>query len=213
MLQTVQILLSNLKESLATELPGLRSQMKMVPSIRQKEMEKRQWDKNARKAAVLICLYEDADNNVILPLIRRNEYDGVHSGQISLPGGKSENGDRDLIHTALREAEEELNIKASEVEVLGEITPVYIPPSNFIVQPVIAWMKSKPELIRQESEVAEIIKLPISKLRDPSFRKLKNIPHREYNIIDVPCYYIDKNIIWGATAMILSELVDMLEDS
>lgn len=210
MLNNKHILHSKLIESFSVKLPGTRSQMKMVPGIRQKELERLDRRDDAREAAVLIALYEDKDQNIILPLIKRNEYDGVHSGQISLPGGKTEIGDSNLIQTALREAEEELNIKAGKSQVLGEMTPVYIPPSNFIVQPVIAWLNKEPELIRQESEVSEILKVPISKLLDPASRMIRNIPHREYKIIDVPCFYIDKNIIWGATAMILSELIDMM---
>jgi 8-oxo-dGTP pyrophosphatase MutT (NUDIX family) len=182
----------------------------MVPSIRQKEIEKRAWNENAQKAAVLICLYPDKDNNLYVPLIRRNEYDGVHSGQISLPGGKYERGDKSLVITALREAEEELNIRADRIEILGEISDVFIPPSNFIVKPVIAWSPEHPDFIPDTSEVSEVIPVSLDDLLSENVRKIKDIPHRDYNIIDVPCFYINDQIIWGATAMILSELVDLI---
>ena len=199
-----------LKAALAGELPGVASQMKMVPAIRKKEMEKRNWDDNAKKAAVLICFYPVGDGEIHLALIRRNEYDGVHSGQISFPGGRYEEDDRDLIHTALREAEEETNILIDSVEVLGEITPVYIPPSNFIVNPVVGWTSIKPEFIAEKAEVQEILSISMSELLNPANHQIKDIIHREYNIIDVPCFYIQGHIIWGATAMMLGEIKDLL---
>ena len=201
---------ARLKANLDGELPGVPSQMKMVPAIRMKDMEKRRWDNNARKAAVLICFYPDGDGEIRLALIRRNEYDGVHSGQISFPGGKYEEDDSDLIHTALREAEEETNILKDKVEVLGEITPVYIPPSNYIVQPVIGWTHKHPDFIREKAEVSEILSISLTELFNPSFRQVKDILHKEFNIIDVPCFYIQEHIIWGATAMMLSEVVDLI---
>ena len=95
------IIVDLLKESLSKELPGMQSHLKMVPSIRQKELEKRNWNDDAQKAAVLICLYPGENGHIYIPLIRRNEYDGVHSGQISLPGGKYEKEDKNLINTAI----------------------------------------------------------------------------------------------------------------
>ncbi|RLD78539.1 MAG: CoA pyrophosphatase [Bacteroidetes bacterium] len=200
-----------LRKRLMDELPGLPSQMKMVPAVRRKEIENRHGNGDARKAAVLICFYPEVHGGIHLVLIRRNEYDGVHSGQISFPGGRHENDDSDLFHTALREAEEETNIRIDDVEVLGEISPVYIPPSNFIVKPVIGWTSQRPDLIPDPFEVSEILTVSLDELMDPVNRQTKNISHREFNIIDVPCFYIQGHIIWGATAMMLSEVVDVLE--
>lgn len=202
--------IKQLKQSLKEELPGLKSQMKMVPGIRQKEMESKKWSDDAKKAAVLICFYPLSCGNIHLALIRRNEYDGVHSGQISFPGGKVESQDRDIVHTALREAEEEINIQQDEVEVLGELSQVYIPPSNFIVQPVIGCQNIPPKLIPDPDEVSEILSISLNEILDPENRQIKNIVHREYSIIDVPCFYIRGHIIWGATAMMLSEVVDLI---
>lgn len=203
-------LIAKLRQGLSAELPGLDSQMKMVPGIRKKEMEKRKWSDNAKKAAVLICFYPLACGKIHLAMIRRNEYDGVHSGQISFPGGKAEAEDRDLVHTALREAEEEINISQNQVKVIGELTKIYIPPSNFIVQPVIAYLKEIPDLIPETAEVSEILSISMDEILDPENRQIRNIVHREYSIIDVPCFYIQGHIIWGATAMILSEVVDLV---
>lgn len=205
---------SSLKEVLAKrlqgELPGTASQMKMVPEIRRKEMEKRKHGADARRAAVLICFYPEENGEIHFILIRRNEYDGVHSGQISFPGGRYEATDRDMIYTALREAEEETNIRMGEVEVLGKITPVYIPPSNFIVTAVIGWAQKKPNLIPDPAEVTEIMCISLKELSDPGNIQQRDISHKEYNIIDVPCFYIQGHIVWGATAMILSEVVDII---
>ena len=199
-----------LKEKLSGALPGMESQMKMVPEARRREIENRSHAKDARKAAVLICFYPEEDGEISLVLIRRNEYDGVHSGQISFPGGRNEEGDRDMVHTALREAKEETNIRVDEVQVLGEITPVYIPPSNFIVNAVVGWAAKKPDLIPDPEEVSEILTVSLKELTDPAHLQQRNIPHREFNMIDVPCFYIQGHIIWGATAMMLMEIIEIL---
>ena len=201
---------SGLKERLTGNLPGLSSHLKMVPEARRKEIEGYKAGDDARKAAVLICFGIHDDGDIFLVLIRRNEYDGVHSGQISFPGGRYEDGDIDMIHTALREAEEETNIRAEDVEVLGEISPVYIPPSNFYVRPVVAWAKNSLDLIPDPSEVTEILKIPLNDLLNPQNRQNRNISHREFNIIDVPCFYIEGHVIWGATAMMLMEILDII---
>jgi len=199
----------NLKARLRLPLPGQSSQMKMVPEARRKEIEHSSDHGHARKAAVLICFFP-VDNDIRLVMIRRNEYDGVHSGQISFPGGRNEESDPDMVYTALREAEEETNILINQVEVLGEITPVYIPPSNFIVNAVIGWAEEKPRLIPDPTEVSEILTMSVDELRNPANLQHRNIPHREFKLIDVPCFYIQEHIIWGATAMILMEVVDLI---
>ncbi len=201
----------SLKRKLAGKLPGLQSQLKMIPEIRRKEIESYSWNQKAKKSAVLICFYPDNPGDIHLILIKRNEYDGVHSGQISFPGGQFEKSDPDLTYTALREAEEETNIQMESVEVLGEMTPVYIPPSNFIVKPVVGWCNEKPDLKPEPAEVSQILCIPLYDLLNPENMQNRNISHREFNIIDVPCFYIQNHIIWGATAMMLREVVDVLD--
>ncbi len=199
-----------LKVNLQGELPGLKAQLKMVPERRRQEVQNRNWDDNVRKAAVLICLYPCDSGSIELALIRRNEYDGVHSGQISFPGGGFEDSDSDLVQTALREAEEEIGISASAVEVLGHITPVYIPPSNFYVLPVVGWLAGKPLFRPDASEVQEVLSLSLDEVIATSARQLKTIEHREFSQLEVPCFYVSGHIIWGATAMMLSEFIDIL---
>jgi len=204
--------IETLKRGLAKHLPGQKAQMKMIPEVRRKEMERFSGGDEARKAAVLICFYPETDGSIRLVLIRRNEYDGVHSGQISFPGGRYEERDPDMVYTALREAEEETNISIDLVEVLGEITPVFIPPSNFLVRTVVAWASQKPDFKADPSEVSEILSISLEELTDPGNIQVRDIQHREFNIIDVPCYYIQGHIIWGATAMMLSEVVEIISN-
>jgi 8-oxo-dGTP pyrophosphatase MutT (NUDIX family) len=204
-----QAFLSGLRARMNESLPAWDAHLKMVPSIRQKEMQKRRNVNQGKKAAVLICFFPDKKDEISFVLIRRNEYDGVHSGQISFPGGRYEEEDDDLIQTALREAEEEVAINSKNIEVLGVLTPIYIPPSNFYVQPVLAWVDHLPDFVPQEAEVSEILKVSLKEILDPACRQEKNIPHQEYKRIQVPCFYIQEHIIWGATAMILSEVVEL----
>mgnify|MGYP001193230109 CR=1 FL=1 len=200
-----------LKSRLTEELPGLASQMKMVPAARKEEIEKRSLHAGGRKAAVLVCLYPDRNGEICFVLIRRNEYDGVHSGQISFPGGSYEEGDENLVATALREAREETGIVPEEMEILGSLTPVYIPPSNFHVQPFVGWAGKAPRFIPDPAEVSEIIEVPLKNILRAENRLEKTIPHREFKEIRVPCYMIGGHVVWGATAMMLSELGDILE--
>jgi len=208
---------NTLREILAMRLeqglPGMDSHIKMVPEARRAEIERFHQGQDALRAAVLICFVNNSGSDRDIVLIRRNEYDGVHSGQISFPGGKYENGDTDMVHTALREAEEETNIMESDVEVIGEISPVFIPPSNFYVTPVIAWARKQPKLIPDPSEVSEILTISLDDLMNPANRQVRNIAHREFKFIDVPCFYIQGNVIWGATAMMLMELLDILDET
>ena len=200
-----------LADRLKGKLPGMDSHMKMVPEPRRAEIEGFHNGQDALKAAVLICFVNNSDKGAGIVLIRRNEYDGVHSGQISFPGGRYEQGDAGMVGTALREAEEEINIKGNDVEVLGEISPVFIPPSNFFVTPVVAWSRKQPDLIPDPMEVSEILTISLHELMDPASRQVRNIPHREFKQMDVPCFYLRGNIVWGATAMMLMELIDILE--
>lgn len=201
-----------LRVRLKQPLPGLEAQMKMVPGSRRREVMTRGNGYEAKKAAVLACFYPEDDGEIHIVLIRRNEYDGVHSGQISFPGGKLEDHDPDLVHTALREAEEETNILISQVEVLGEITDIYIPPSNFLVKAVVGWSPFRPDLIPDPSEVSEILTVPLKELTNPESRQHSEILRRDQTRNSVPCFIIGGNVIWGATAMLLSELVELVDD-
>ena len=167
---------------------------------------------SAKPSGVLILLYPYRDD-IGFVLMRRPDYTGVHSGQISLPGGKfEEEQDRDLIATAMREAKEEVGIKPSAVNIIGTLTPLYIPPSNYLVTSVVGWTEQRPEFIADPREVEEIIEMSLT-----DFLNDLNVRTRRIKLFmglsaNFPCYYIDRNVIWGATAMILSEFRVLLKE-
>jgi 8-oxo-dGTP pyrophosphatase MutT (NUDIX family) len=200
----------NLRTLLRGRLPGTQSHFKMLPAFRRKEYTGKPYPENAKKAAVLICFYGGGTGLINTVLIRRVEYDGVHSGQISFPGGKYEDSDGDLVTTALREAEEETGIETGKIEVLGQLSPVFIPPSNFCVLPVAGWFAGTPVLRPEPAEVAEILTADISVFGRKDCLQEITIPHRSMQEITVPAYILGGHIIWGATAMIISELNDIL---
>ncbi len=196
--------ISALKQLLQEDLPGIHSHKKMSPG---RHIVKNGLD-DYKKAGVLLLMYIKK-NRIYFPLIRRSEYPGTHSGQISLPGGKSESGDSSLVETALRESKEEIGVVADRIEVLGQLSPLYIPVSNYMVYPSIGIYDKKPVFIIDESEVQEVIEIDLFglvRVRKSSFTtSIHGIPSK------VPCFAIEKSPpIWGATAMILSEFIDII---
>lgn len=191
-----------LKTRLKESLPGKSAHQRMSP-IRRFPTSYSPNIFKSKEGAVLILLYKKS-NEWYLPLILRPTYDGEHSGQISLPGGKKEEIDASHIETALRETEEEIGIKTSEINFLGALTPIYIPKSNYIVHPFIGFINTSPQFVAEEKEVAKIIELPISTLSDSS---KKSIFHYKYETktLEAPSWIIEEEHIWGATAMILAE--------
>lgn len=199
-----------LKEGLKSPLPGIEAHLGMSP----RPINMKRFDpvrpKDHRKGAVLILFYPD-QGEAFFPLIKRPVYEGVHSGQIALPGGKMEPEDPDLIFTALREASEEVGIHTGDVEILGTITDLYIAPSNFLVTPVIGFSTSKPDFIPEEKEVERIIRTTVRHLADPNSRKRKSLELSKSFSLDTPYFEIEEEVVWGATAMILGELLQILE--
>lgn len=184
-------------------LPGIEAQLIAAPFNRQnKLLSKKKYVKSAKKAAVLIYCYPKM-GVMHLSLIKRAYYKGVHSGQISFPGGKPEPEDQSLENTAIREYHEELGVKIINKN-LTPLTPVYIPPSNFLVSPFVTFDNFNPKFNLDKREVAAHIELPINKLMKLDIQK-KSIDEGPLKDIEVPCFLYKKNLIWGATAMILSE--------
>jgi 8-oxo-dGTP pyrophosphatase MutT (NUDIX family) len=201
--------IEQLKERLQTTLPGIEAQMKMAPPIRTRDM---QASAHARLGGVLVLLIEgDRAWNTIL--IRRTEDGQTHSGQISFPGGKKELNDPDIIATALRECEEEIGVNKDHIEVLGTLTPLYIPPSNFLVTPTIGYIQHVQSFKPSEREVQEIIKVPLDLLFNPSVKDTHVVRRSDRNeeVMKTPVYKLnDEMVIWGATAMMISELENLL---
>lgn len=200
-----------LKNGLKAPLPGVESHLNMSP----RPINRKRFDplrpENHRKGAVLLLFYPDQEE-AFFPLIKRPVYDGVHSGQIALPGGKMELNDPDLIFTALREASEEVGVNPDKVEILGRMTDLYIAPSNFLVTPVLGFSRSKPDFIPEEKEVERIIQTTIRHLSSPEILKQKTLDISSSFRLDTPYFDIEDEVVWGATAMILGELLQILEN-
>ncbi len=198
------------------ELPGLLSQLKMAPVTRLAEITKSQstierknyLGKIPKKSAVLILLYPKNDSTHLVMMVRATD-DTVHSGQVSFPGGKVEKNDHTISHTALRETHEEIGVIPESVEIIGKLTKLYIPPSNFDVFPVVGFTKNTPVFVTND-EVQKILEIDLTTLLNPSTCGYEKINHRTGNEFVVPCYYVHGEVVWGATAMILAELLDMI---
>jgi 8-oxo-dGTP pyrophosphatase MutT (NUDIX family) len=200
-----------LEKRLQMPLPGRTAQLKMSSLVRIQELLRFSTPEDARQSSVLILLFPYNDT-IGLVLMLRPEYKGVHSGQISLPGGKLEDTDESLIFTALRESQEEIGIDPGQVQIIGQLTEMYIPPSNFLVTPIIGYQSTAPRFTADPKEVAKIIEVEIDDLLDEKNRQMKKMKLSLGLSLKVPSYTIRGNIIWGATAMILSELRDILID-
>jgi len=199
-----------LKQRLEAPLPGPTAHQKMASSVRSTAGYRTSPNEKTRQSAVLLLLYP-YQGELFLPLILRPAYDGVHGGQVALPGGGYEKYDRTLIRTALREAQEEIGIKASDVRVLGQLTQIYIPPSNFQVQPVVGYLPYRPDFFPDIREVADIIEISLALLADKGIVGTKEMLVRNV-LIQAPYYGVDTHTVWGATAMILSEFLSVVEE-
>lgn len=198
----------SLRSGLQNKLPGIEAQLEMAP-VRPGANLRTAWSKNCREAAVLIALYPAAgEPNTILTV--RPTHLSTHAGQISFPGGGRE-GNEELHETALREAEEEINLPATEVDLLGELTPLYIPPTNYCVHPFVGALRTPPALRPCEDEVADILQVPLAELLTPDSRKLEEWVLYGQRV-KVPFFLIRGFKVWGATAMILSEFLSVLSD-
>lgn len=162
---------------------------------------------NTGKAGVLILIFPRKGELSTL-LIKRTEYPGPHSGQISLPGGKTEETDKSQIITAIRETGEETGIDTRKITVLGTLTPLYIPVSNLEVLPVVGYTDSQPEFRIDSKEVEYLIHIPLQHLGENKLKKEKKLEINGSTII-APGYEINNEFVWGATAMILSEFIDV----
>ena len=198
----------NLKSEILKGLPGTEVQWQMASSDRMVRNFPRIPGKDARIAAILILLYP-YKGSVYTVFMQRPDYNGVHSGQISFPGGKKEPSDENIIQTAIREAYEETGVNPKKVSIIGTLTPLFIPVSNTIVTPVVAWIKEKPLFNHQVEEVVFLFDADIKRFFDPSIIKTKPLKIGE-ETIDVKYFDYEGNMIWGATAMILHELLIIL---
>lgn len=167
--------------------------------------------KNPKQAAVLSVFYPGLKDETKFVLILRKTYKGVHSNQVGFPGGRVEEDDIDLMHTALRETEEEVGIPRQEVQVIKELTKLYIPPSNFWVQPYLGIMEKTPNLVPQEAEVEAILEIDVEEFLSDSCMIRQTLSTSYAKNINVPAFLLGGHVVWGATAMMLSEMKDILK--
>ena len=169
--------------------------------------------KTAKQSAVLALFYPNENKQTKIVLILRKAYKGVHSAQVGFPGGKLEESDSSLLQAALRETEEEVGVTIDAIEVLKEMTPMYIPPSNFMVHPFVAYVKERPDFIKDEIEVESIIEVLLADLLNDG-NVISTKVATSYDIkVEVPAFLLNDHIVWGATAMMLSEIKDLLKQS
>ena len=194
------------------KLPGESAQFKMAPKERIDELKKiTDVKKRAKKAGVLALFYPSVSKQTMFALILRKTYKGVHSAQIGFPGGKFEAMDSSLRVTALRETEEEIGVNQNKVIVLKKLTEVYIPPSNFFVQPFLGYTNKTPNFILQEDEVEDLIEVPLKYFMNDSIKSFQNLSTSYAKNIEVPVFNLNNHRVWGATAMMLSEVREMLK--
>lgn len=204
-------LIAFLEKMMAAPLPGRAGQILMAPQNRMNEEQYRSSIRqDHRKGAVLMLFYPHSDGTFV-PFIKRPAYEGVHSGQIAFPGGKYEENDGSLDRTALRETEEEIGIDSKKIEIIGKLTEVYIPPSNFMVHPYVGFTSSQPKFVPDPFEVERIIECPFEHLLDKNNRKIGPVASSSGMILKAPYFDVDKEIVWGATAMILGEFTYLWE--
>lgn len=194
-------------------LPAESAHAKMSPPERLEKMKAIDFSTiNAKQAAVLMLIYPNPENNqAMIALIERNSYKGVHSSQVAFPGGKVESFDASKLHTALRETEEEIGVPIPDITVVCPFSEVYIPPSNFRVAPFLAYCTEKPRFIPDPREVAAMIEYPVSALLDDDLTEDRRMATSYSESIIVPVFKAGQHTIWGATAMMLSELKEVLK--
>jgi len=167
-------------------------------------------DKNPRKAAVLMLFYPKNDVTH-LALIVRNSYPGVHSSQIGFPGGKVEEYDADLKETALRETHEEVGIHPDKIQIIKPFSEIYIPPSNFLVAPFMGISHEELTFIPDLDEVKRVIEFSITDFLDEKSITKVRMTTSYATDIEVPAFMVDKYVVWGATAMMMSELKETIK--
>ncbi len=201
--------IGRLKYMLEQPLPGKKAHELLMAEERKEMLMLKPDLKIARKAAVLVLFYPENDQPHIV-FIERTKYKGVHSGQIAFPGGQYESQDNNLHDTAVRETEEETGVGKDTINIIGGLSEIYIPPSNYNVLPVVGWIDYKPDFIPDKSEVENVITFAVDSFFNENALKSESIISQGRLLRNVPCYKIDEYIIWGATSMILSELMSVM---
>ncbi len=192
------------------KLGGLEAQFRLAPKMRLQYDAEKIAAKKPKKAAVLALFYPNKQRETCFLLTQRASYKGTHSAQISFPGGKVDAVDKNLTTTALRETFEEVGVPSSAIKMIRELTDVYIPPSNFLATPFIGFTEKTPTFTPNH-EVAEILEIRLKDLLNNTNISSINITTSYAKNIHVPCFKLHHKIVWGATAMMLSEIKELLK--
>ncbi len=201
--------IEEIREKLKGELPGQAAQYKMSHVVRRTYKPA---PDDARVACVMNLFYEKNGEPHIAFIQRTSKNpNDRHGGQIGYPGGKAEAEDQSHEDTARRETEEEIGVKGADIDVLGALTPLYIPVSNFQVYPFVGYLDYEPVFNRQVEEVDAILEIPLARLLKDEIRMTKDMRFSENVILkDVPYFDLGGHVLWGATAMMISELLDVI---
>jgi 8-oxo-dGTP pyrophosphatase MutT (NUDIX family) len=204
-----KISIDDIVQALQLELPERRGHEKMLPPNRKLDIPENAM-KKPHKSAVLILLFP-IKSQLHICLTVRNKKLRTHPGEISFPGGKIDDGEQEIFQTAIRETEEETGITVENASIIGFLSDIYIPVSNFIISPVIGILAEKPHYNINKVEVERVLTIPLSHLFNEKNKSVEKLLIRGQERM-IPCYKFDKEIIWGATAMIISEFETLLSD-
>lgn len=199
-------LVSKLKK---IELPGESYHYQLAPLFRQDELKRVNLEGKDPNYAGVVALLYPKNGETYMAFILRKTYKGVHSNQIGFPGGRYEEDDKNLLQTALRETEEEIGILTKNIEIIKPLTELYIPPSNFLVHPFLGVVQEEPLFILQESEVESLLEIPLSVCLDDNNLNFETIDASYAKKVEVPAFNFNGHVVWGATAMILSEIREL----
>ncbi len=207
-----QDFLKQIPKLINAELPANNAHYKMAPLERIRSFDAAEIEKKNPKTAAVMMLFYPKNRKTHLVLIVRNSYEGVHSGQIAFPGGKFEPKDQTFENTALRETHEEIGVHPEMMEIIRAFTNLYIPPSNFMVYPFMGICREEVIFIPDSNEVATIIELPLSEFLSDEIiiNTTMTTSYAENSVI--PAFKVNEHIVWGATAMMLSELKEVLKN-